>query len=127
MTTIHPFSENLESLRIDNIYHKNPIQTQKEQLNLPFHKFDLTAVSLDWTRFQTRRTTNNFIYYTTSATYFQVDQLLEPATVELLELDEEELLDLEDELEVDELEDGGGNKASQALARSPAVPPTIKS
>lgn len=38
-------------------------KAQKEQLNLTFSE-DLTAVSLVWTIFQTKPTTNDYPYYT---------------------------------------------------------------
>ena len=38
-------------------------KAQKEQLNLTFPE-DLTAVSLVWTIFQTKPTTNDYSYYT---------------------------------------------------------------
>ena len=42
---------------------RNPEKSTKEQLNLTFPE-DLTAVSLVWTIFQTKPTTNDYTYYT---------------------------------------------------------------
>ena len=42
---------------------KNLKKAQKEQLNLTFSE-DLTAVSLVWTIFQTKPTTNDCLHYT---------------------------------------------------------------
>ena len=49
---------------------KNLKKAQKEQLNLTFSE-DLTAVSLVWTIFQTKPTTNDYSYYTLFSQIFQ--------------------------------------------------------
>lgn len=52
-------SEFLESLRFDDNPQKIPKISTKRAAKSSLTKYDLTAVSLAWTIFQTRHTTNN--------------------------------------------------------------------
>ena len=58
-----PFDEFSEFLSLCYKCSKSLKKAQKEQLNLTFSE-DLTAVSLVWTIFQTKPTTNDYLYYT---------------------------------------------------------------
>jgi len=57
-----PLGEFSESLSLCYKWSKSWKKAQKEQLNLTFSE-DLTAVSLIWTIFQTKPTTNDYLHY----------------------------------------------------------------
>ena len=60
---LSPLTNFSESLNLCYRCKKYRKKAQKEQLNLTFSG-DLTAVSLVWTIFQTKPTTNDYLHYT---------------------------------------------------------------